>query len=103
MRHIEEYKRLKHDQLQSKGKAPLMNCPRQPKFQPRAWKDLRIQKTKVQMGEVNVTFKEPIHRIIDRIKNEPYFKWPNKIGVDPSRRNQSLYCTYHKDKSHTIE
>ena len=35
----------------------------------------------MQIGEVNVTFKEPVHKIIDRIKNEPYFKWPNKMGV----------------------
>ena len=55
------------------------------------------------MGEVNVTFKEPVHRIIDRIKNKPYFRWPNKMGGDLSWRNQSLYYTYHKDKGHTIK
>ena len=55
------------------------------------------------MGEVNVTFKEPVHRIIDQIKNKPYFRWPNKIGGDPSRRNQNLYCTYYRDKGHTTE
>ena len=47
--------------------------------------------------------KEPVHRIVDKIKNEPYFKWSNKMGGDPSRRNQNLYCTYHRDKGHTIE
>ncbi|XP_023873872.1 uncharacterized protein LOC111986470 [Quercus suber] len=25
------------------------------------------------------------------------------MGSDPSRRNQNLYCTYHKDKRHTTE
>ncbi|XP_050248545.1 uncharacterized protein LOC126695771 [Quercus robur] len=25
------------------------------------------------------------------------------MGGDPSRRNQSFYCTYHKDKDHTTE
>ena len=55
------------------------------------------------MEEVNVTFKEPMHRIVDRIKNESYFRWPNKMGGDLSRRNQNLYCTYHKDKGHTTE
>ena len=25
------------------------------------------------------------------------------MGGDLSRRNQSLYCTYHRDKGHTIE
>ena len=55
------------------------------------------------MGEVNVAFKEPVHKIVDRIKNEPFFKWPNKMGGNPSQRNQDLYCTYHRDKGHTIE
>ena len=32
-------------------------------------------------GEVNVMFKKPMHKIVDRIKNKPYFRWPNKIGV----------------------
>ena len=30
---------------------------------------------------MNVTFKESVHRILDRIKNEPYYQWPNKMGV----------------------
>ena len=39
------------------------------------------------MGEVNVTFQELVYRIVDRIKNEPYFQWLNKMEGDPSRRN----------------
>ena len=50
-----------------------------------------------------MAFKEPVHKIMDRIKNEPYFRWPNKMGGDLSQRNQSLYSTYHRDKGHTIE
>ncbi|XP_050248859.1 uncharacterized protein LOC126696117 [Quercus robur] len=103
MGRIEEYKRLEVDRLQSKGKASIGNRPRQSGFQPRPRKDLRIQEPELQLGEVNVTFKAPIHRIVDRIKNEPYFKFPNKMGGDPSRRNQNLYCTYHRDKGHIIE
>lgn len=52
---------------------------------------------------VNVTFKDSVHKILECIKNEPYFWWPRKMGRDPARRNQSLYCTYHKEKSHIIE
>ena len=52
---------------------------------------------------MNVTFKELVHRIMDRIKNELYFRWPNKMGGDPLRRNQNMYCTYHRDKGHTTE
>ena len=65
MRRIEEYKRLEDDRLQSKGKAPVINHPRQSSFQSRPWKDSRIQKLGPQMGEVNVTFKELMHRIMD--------------------------------------
>ena len=50
-----------------------------------------------------MTFKEPVHRIVDRIKYESYFRWPNKMRGDPSRRNHNLYCTYHRDKGHTTE
>ncbi|XP_065626908.1 uncharacterized protein LOC136066474 [Quercus suber] len=85
MRRIEEYKRLEGG------------------FQPRNRKDLKVQEPEWQLREVNVAFKEPVHRIIDRIKNELYFRWPNKMGGDPSQRNQNMYCTYHKDKGHTTE
>ena len=50
-----------------------------------------------------MAFKELVHKILDRIKNKSFFRWPNKVGGDPSRRNQNLYCTYHRDKGHTTE
>nr|XP_023891430.1 uncharacterized protein LOC112003468 [Quercus suber] len=80
MRRIEEYKRLEDDRLQSKCKAPMINHPRQTGFPLRARGNLRIQKLEAQVEGVNVTFKEPIHRIVDKIRHEPYFRWLNKIG-----------------------
>lgn len=44
-----------------------------------------------------------MYQILKNIKNEPYFIWPNKMGGDPSRRNQSLYCQFHQDRGHNIE
>ncbi|XP_075654891.1 uncharacterized protein LOC142625067 [Castanea sativa] len=103
MRCIEEYKRLEDDRLQSKGKEPIISYPRNNGFNPRHRKDLRIQEPDPAVGGVNATFKEPVHRIIDRIKNESYFKRPNRMAGDLSRRNQNLYCSYHRDKGHTTE
>lgn len=103
MRCIEEYKRLEDDRLQSKGKAPMINRPRHIGFSFRSRRGLTIQEPTTQVGEGNVTFKEPVHRIIHQIKHEPYFRWPNKMGGDPSRRNQNLYCTNHLDKGHTTK
>ena len=34
-------------------------------------------------------------RVLEKIKNEPFFKWPNKMVRNPARRNLSLYCQYH--------
>ncbi|XP_038685704.1 uncharacterized protein LOC119985482 [Tripterygium wilfordii] len=41
---------------------------------------------------VKTIFKDPIFRIL-----------PNKMSGDPSTRNQSKWCSYHKDKGHRIE
>nr|XP_023895192.1 uncharacterized protein LOC112007124 [Quercus suber] len=103
MRRIEEYKWLENNWLQSKGKAPMINRPWQSRFQPRNRGNLSIQEPEAPAREVSVTFKESIHKIVDKIKYEPYFRWPNRMGSDPSRRNQNLYYTYHKDKGHTTE
>ncbi|XP_030958733.1 uncharacterized protein LOC115980642 [Quercus lobata] len=62
-----------------------------------------MQEAEVQVEGVNVVFKESVHKILERIKNESFFRWPNKMGGNPSRRNQNLYCTYHRDKGHTTE
>nr|XP_023890961.1 uncharacterized protein LOC112003025 [Quercus suber] len=103
MRRIEEYKRLEDDRMQSKGKAQVTDRPRQGGFQQRTRGNLRIQEPIAPVGEVNMTFKEPVHKIVDKIKHEPYFRWPTRMAGDPTRRNQNLYCTYHKDRGHTTE
>ena len=62
IRHIEKYKRLEDDRQQSKGKAPTTL---------RARRELRIQEPNARTREINVAFKESMHKILERIKNEP--------------------------------
>ena len=52
---------------------------------------------------VNIVFREPVQKVLEKIKNEPFFKWPNKMAGDPVNRNQNLYCYYHQDHGHTTE
>ena len=52
---------------------------------------------------VNAMFREPVHQVFEKIKNEPFFKWSNKMAGNPVRCNQSLYCQYHRDQGHTTE
>ncbi|XP_075636734.1 uncharacterized protein LOC142608969 [Castanea sativa] len=39
----------------------------------------------------------------DRLQSKGKASVAEQDGGDPSRRNQNLYCTYHKDKGHTTE
>ena len=50
-----------------------------------------------------MVFKELVHQILEKIKAEPYFKWPNKMGGDPAKRKQGLYFQYHQDRGHITE
>ena len=52
---------------------------------------------------VNAVFREPVHQVLEKIKNEPFFKWLNKMVGNPARRNLSLYCQYYQDQGHTTE
>ena len=52
---------------------------------------------------VNTVFQEPVHQILEKIKNEPYFQLPNKMGGDPTKCNHSLHCQHHKERRHTTE
>jgi len=55
------------------------------------------------MQVVNTVFRESVHQILEKIKNDLYFKCPNKMGGHPSQCNQSLHCQYHQDRGQTIE
>ena len=52
---------------------------------------------------VNVVFREPMHQVLEKIKNEPFFKRPNKMMGNPEKRNHNLYYQYHQDHGHTTE
>ena len=77
--------------------------PQQEGFQPRPQRYLRIQEPSARARVVNVVFKEPMHKILEQVKHEPYFRWPSKMEGDPLRRNQNLYYTYHRDKGHSTK
>ena len=48
-------------------------------------------------------FREPVQKILEKVRNEPFFKWLNKMAGDLMNRNQNLYCHYHQDHGHTTE
>ena len=52
---------------------------------------------------VSTVFREPVHQVLEKIKNKLYFKWPNKMGGDLMKCNQSLHCQYHQKQEHTTK
>ena len=47
--------------------------------------------------------KEPIYKLLEKIKREPFFIWPPKLLGNAALRDEKLYCTYHKDTGHMTE
>ena len=69
-------------------------CPR---------RDFSGQSASANAQAVNVVFREPVQKVLEKVRNEPFFKWPNKMAGHPSNRNQNLYCHYHQDHGHATE
>ena len=97
MDQIDKYKRIEEDQQQEKGKAKVFpqerrnfKSDRYNNNRPR--RDFAGQSGPTASQMVNTVFREPVHQVLKKIENEPYFKWLNKVGGNPMRRNQSLHC-----------
>ncbi|KAM7519034.1 hypothetical protein LguiB_017996 [Lonicera macranthoides] len=52
---------------------------------------------------MNTMFNKLIHKIMQEIKNEEFFRWPRPMFGDPKTRNSTLKCSYHKDHGHMTE
>ena len=108
MDRIDKYKRVEEYQLQGKGKEKIIP-PKAKDFrmerynhnQPR--RDFSRQAGQTNMQMVNVVFREPVQQVLEKVRNEPFFRWLGKMVEDPSKCNQNLYCHYHQDYGHTTE
>ena len=108
MDRIDEYKWVEEDQQQGKGKTEVVSQERRD-FRSERYNNNRPRRdfaghtgsTTAQV--VSTVFQEPVHQILEKIKNKLYFKWPNKMGGDPTKRNQNLHCQYHQERGHTTE
>ena len=99
---VDKYKRIEDDQQQGKGKAKVI--PQEMRdFRLDRYNNNRLRRDYVGRAEsnntqtVNTVFWEPVCQILEKIKNEPFFKWPNKMAVDLAKWNQNLYCHYHQE------
>ena len=105
---VDKYKRIEDDQQQGKGKAKVI---------PQEIRDFRsdwynnnwLRRDYVKQSGLNSTqvvgavFREPVHQVLEKVKNESFFKWPNKMIGNPEKWNRNLYYQYHQDHDHTTK
>ena len=72
----------------------INSCPR---------RDFAGQSKTTSARNIGAVFRELVHQVLEKIKNEPYFRWPNKITGEFTKRNQNLYFQYHQDHGYTTE
>ena len=108
MNRVDKYKRIEDDQQQRKRKAKV-NPQERREFRLDRHNNNRPRRDYVEQSGSNSTqvveavFREPVHQVLEKVKNEPFFKWPNKMVGNPKKRNCNLYCQYHQDHGHTTE
>ena len=107
MDRVDKYKRIEDDQQQGKGKAKVIPQERRD-FRSNRYNNQPRRGYVEQSGSnstqvVRVVFQEPVHQVLEKVKNESFFKWPNKMVGNPEKRNRNLYCQYHRDHGHSTE
>ena len=105
---IDKYKRVEEDQQQGKGKDKVIPQERRDYRSDRynnnrSRRDFGGQSGSASLQAVNAVCRELVHQVLEKIKNEPFFKRPNKMMGNPEKYNHNFYCQYHQDYKHTIE
>ncbi|XP_065617483.1 uncharacterized protein LOC136062404 [Quercus suber] len=108
MDRIEKYKQVEEDQQQGKGKEKVIPLERRDFRLDRYTNNKPMRDFPGQSGTanpqtVNTVFRDPVHQVLEKVKNELFFKWPNKMAGNPDTCNRNLYCQYHQDHGHTTK
>ncbi|XP_028071742.1 uncharacterized protein LOC114274071 [Camellia sinensis] len=99
MAQIEKYVRVEED---TQG----MKTPKQEKRSGSPKRDrgnsgVNRQETGLRAAQVVTTiFRIPIYKVLERIKNQPYYRALEKIPSELMRRNIGKHCAYHNEDGH---
>ena len=87
---VNKYKRIEDNQQQGKGKAKVIpqemrdfRSDRYNNNRPR--RDYADQLGSNNTQVVDAVFQEPVHQVLEKIKNEPFFRRPNKMVGNPEK------------------
>ena len=76
---IDKYRKIEEDQLQEKGKAKVIPQERRDSKSDRLQnnrprRDFSGQSASANAQAVNVVFQEPVQKVLEKVRNEPFFK-----------------------------
>ena len=90
MDQIDKYKRVEEDQMQGRGKEKVIpqeirdfRSDQYTNSRPR--RDFAGQPEMTSARNVGAVFRELVHQVLEKIKNEPYFRWPNKMAGESTK------------------
>ena len=90
MDRVDKYKRIEDDQQQGKEIAKVVpqerrdfRSDRYNNNRPR--RDYAEQQRSNNNQVVEAIFREPVHQVLEKFKNESFFKWPNKMVGNPEK------------------
>ena len=90
MDRVDKYKRIEDDQQQGKRKAKVI--PQEMRdFRSDRYNNNRPRRDYIEQSGSNNTqvvgavFREPVHQVLEKIKNKPFFKQPNKLVGNPKK------------------
>ena len=89
MDRIDKYKRVEEDQQLGKGKTKVVPLERRDFRSDRFNNNNRLRRDYAEQSEpanvqaIHAVFRDSIHQVMEKIKNERFFKWPNKMAGDP--------------------
>ena len=92
MDQVDKYKRIENDQQLGKGKAKVVPQERRD-FRSDRYNNNRLRRDYAEQPGSNnnqvveAVFREPVHQVLEKVKNESFFKWPNKMVENPEKRN----------------
>ena len=81
------------------GKKPSESKEGQDRDRKRSCDQSQKRRELPQLTHLNILYKNLLPIICDLLE----FKWPVPIQIDPSQRNRSLWCDYHRDHGHETD
>ena len=78
--------------INNKGKGKAKVNPQERRdFRPDRYSNNQPRRDYVEQSRSNSTqvveavFREPVHQVLEKVKNKPFFKWPNKMVGNPEK------------------